>query len=87
MDERKRFPPICPDFVIELCSETDTLKELQVKMQEYLGSGIRLGWLMDPTTKKVEIYRPGQEVETASHNAIWGSRAAWVCLGLEASLW
>jgi Uma2 family endonuclease len=43
-DERQRFPPICPDFVIELRSETDNLKKLQAKMQEYLGSGIRLGW-------------------------------------------
>ena len=62
-DERQRFPPICPDFVIELRSETDNLKKLQAKMQEYLGSGIRLGWLIDPKTKKVEIYRPSQEVE------------------------
>lgn len=61
--QRKRFPPICPDFVIELRSETDRLKELQEKMQEYVNNGIRLGWLIDPKTKTVEIYRQGQSVE------------------------
>lgn len=60
---RKRFPPLCPDFVIELRSETDSLREVQEKMQEYVENGIRLGWLIDPKTKKVEIYRQGQDVE------------------------
>ena len=62
-DEKKRFPPICPDFVIELRSESDRLKPLQVKMQEYLGSGLRLGWLINPQDRTVEIYRTGQAVE------------------------
>lgn len=62
-EEQKRFAPICPDFVIELRSETDNIKELQEKMQEYVENGIRLGWLIDPKTKKVEIYRQGTEVE------------------------
>lgn len=61
--QRKRFPPICPDFVIELRSETDSLKKLQEKMQEYVNNGLRLGWLIDPKTKKVEVYRQGQNVE------------------------
>ena len=60
---RKRFPPLCPDFVIELRSETDSIREVQEKMQEYVENGIRLGWLIDPKTKKVEIYRQGQDVE------------------------
>lgn len=72
LDERQRFPPICPDFVIELRSETDNLKKLQAKMQEYLGSGIRLGWLIDPKTKKVEIYRPSQEVEVLHPTTLSG---------------
>lgn len=62
-DEKKRFPPICPDFVIELRSESDRLKPLQEKMQEYLGSGLRLGWLINPQDRTVEIYRTGQAVE------------------------
>jgi Uma2 family endonuclease len=63
-EDRKRFPPLCPDFVIELRSETDSLKDLGAKMQEYQANGARLGWLIDPQTPLVEIYRPSTEVET-----------------------
>lgn len=62
-DQRRGFAPICPDFVIELVSETDDLKDLQAKMQEYLNNGCRLGWLIQPKTRSVEIYRPDQAVE------------------------
>lgn len=62
-EERETFPPICPDFVIELRSAFDSFKKLQEKMQEYLTSGIRLGWLIDPKNCRVEIYRQGKEVE------------------------
>ncbi|MBE9069323.1 Uma2 family endonuclease [Leptolyngbya cf. ectocarpi LEGE 11479] len=61
-EQRTKFPPICPDFVIELRSESDRLKPLQEKMQEYLDSGLGLGWLINPQGKTVEIYRPGQPV-------------------------
>ncbi len=61
--EREGFPPLCPDFVIELRSRTDRLAPLQVKMQEYLSSGLRLGWLINPQQSQVEIYRQGQSVE------------------------
>lgn len=57
-DEQKRsFPPISPDFVVELRSPSDSLKELREKMQEYIDNGVKLGWLIDPITKQVEIYR------------------------------
>ena len=62
-EEREGFPPICPDFVIELRSRTDRLKPLQDKMQEYLASGLQLGWLINPQNQQVEIYRAGQDVE------------------------
>ncbi|NES82536.1 MAG: Uma2 family endonuclease [Moorea sp. SIO2B7] len=62
-EDKKRFPPLCPDFVIELRSESDKLDQLRSKMQEYLINGICLGWLIDPQTPLVEIYRPDQEVE------------------------
>lgn len=62
-EQKKKFPPICPDFVIELRSESDRLSKLQEKMQEYIASGLRLGWLIDPKNKVVEIYRQGKEVE------------------------
>jgi Uma2 family endonuclease len=60
-DERAKFPPLCPDFVGEVRSRTDSLRRLQEKMQEYLANGARLGWLIDPLDKKVHVYRPGEE--------------------------
>jgi Uma2 family endonuclease len=63
LQERKKFPPLCPDFVVELLSETDEWTEGQAKMQEYLENGIRLGWLIDPKTKQVAIYRRDRDVE------------------------
>lgn len=63
VEQQERFPPVCPDFVIELRSRTDPLKLLQEKMQEYLDSGLRLGWLINPQNQQVEIYRLGQSVE------------------------
>jgi Uma2 family endonuclease len=61
--QRKKFAPICPDFVVELRSETDSLKELQEKMREYRDNGAKLGWLIDRKNKRVEIDRPGDNVE------------------------
>ena len=58
----KGFIPIVPDFVIELRSRTDNLKPLQEKMQEYRRLGVRLGLLINPQQKQVELYRPDQEV-------------------------
>jgi Uma2 family endonuclease len=63
-EEKAGFPPICPDFVIELRSKTDALPPLQEKMAEYLASGLRLGWLINPQGREVEIYRPAAMVET-----------------------
>ncbi|MGK7883335.1 MAG: Uma2 family endonuclease [Crocosphaera sp.] len=57
LQEQEKFAPICPDFVIELRSRTDALNQLQSKMQEYLNSGLKLGWLIDPQNQQVEIYR------------------------------
>jgi Uma2 family endonuclease len=65
-EQRQKFPPIAPDFVIELRSRTDALDLLQEKMEEYIASGVRLGWLFNPQDQQVEIYRPGQEKEIRS---------------------
>lgn len=62
-EQRKRFPPLCPVFLIEVRSPSDGLKKLQEKMEEYLSNGCQLGWLIDPTTKQVHVYRPGQPVQ------------------------
>lgn len=61
--QRASFPPMCPDFVVELRSPSDSLDFLQEKMEEYIANGAQLGWLLDPSTRKVHIYRPGAEVE------------------------
>jgi Uma2 family endonuclease len=63
LEEQEKFPPLCPDFVIELRSRTDSLSQLQEKMQEYLNSGLQLGWLINPQEQQAEIYRPNQTVE------------------------
>jgi len=62
-EQREKFIPLCPDFVIELVSPSDSLKKTQEKMQEYLENGCRLGWLINRKKREVEIYRPGQDVE------------------------
>jgi Uma2 family endonuclease len=59
----EQFCPVIPDFVIELRSTTDSLKPLQEKMKEYQRLGVKLGLLINPKNKQVEIYRPGQETE------------------------
>jgi Uma2 family endonuclease len=55
---QKKFPPICPDFVIEVRSPSDNLKPIQEKMDEYLENGALLGFLIDPVQQKAWIYRP-----------------------------
>ncbi len=69
-EEREKFPPLCPDFVIELRYRTDSLTSLQDKMSEYLASGLRLGWLINPQQQQVEIYRLNSDVEIINLPAI-----------------
>lgn len=61
--QQERFVPLCPDFVVELRSLSDTIKATQAKMEEYKENGAKLGWLIDPQRKVVEIYRLDREVE------------------------
>jgi Uma2 family endonuclease len=61
--QQDKFVPLCPDFVVELRSPTDKLKDLRHKMLEYLAAGLRLGWLVNPADQTVEIYRSGQAVQ------------------------
>lgn len=63
LDKRKKFAAICPEFVVELRSETDSLKVLQDKMLEYINNGAKLEWLIDRKERKVYIYRPDTAVE------------------------
>ena len=62
-EQRRKFLPLCPDFVLELRSPTDSLKKIREKMQEYIENGARLGWLINVEARQVEIYRQGKDVE------------------------
>jgi Uma2 family endonuclease len=62
-EQRQKFIPACPDFVIELRSPNDTLRDLQNKMQEYIDNGAQLGWLIDRRPRHVYVYRPSAPVE------------------------
>lgn len=59
-EQRRKFPPLCPDFVLELVSPSDNPTTVRAKMVEYLTSGARLGWLINPEDRQVEIYQPQQ---------------------------
>ena len=61
--QQERFVPLCPDFVVELRSPSDSIKAIQAKVKEYIENGAKLGWLIDPQRQVVEIYRPNQPVE------------------------
>jgi len=62
-EQKQKFPPLCPDFVVEIRSPSDRLNTVQVKMQEYLDNGARLGWLIDAAHRVVYVYRRNQPVE------------------------
>lgn len=62
-EQRKKFLPLCPDFAVELVSESNDVEDTRKKMREYIENGLRLGWLINPKDKQVEIYRPNREVE------------------------
>ncbi len=61
--QKKKYLPLCPDFAVELVSETDDVEDTQAKMQEYLANGLQLGWLINPKDQQVIIYRPHQVPE------------------------
>ena len=62
-EQQERFLPLCPDFVIELLSQSDSLADTQAKMRQYVSNGLKLGWLIDPFERRVFVYRLGAEVE------------------------
>ncbi len=73
--ERKAFPPLCPDFVLELRSPGDSLSKLQAKMGEYIENGTQLGWLLNRQDQQVEIYRLGRSMEVLEAPAILSGEA------------
>jgi Uma2 family endonuclease len=68
-EQKQKFAPLCPDFLIELSSPTDTLTTTQAKMTEYIENGSLLGWLIDPEARQVHVYRPRQAVVIMSEIA------------------
>lgn len=70
--EREGFAPICPDFVVELRSPSDSIETLRAKMREYMENGASLGWLIDRKSRKVEIYRQGRDVEVLEPTTLSG---------------
>lgn len=66
-EQKGTFANICPDFVVELRSGSDSLISQQEKMREYMDNGAVLGWLIDPQNRTVEIYRAGLEVEVLAN--------------------
>ena len=68
-DERNKFAHIVPDFVVELLSPSDRLPSAQMKMEEYIENGVRLGWLIEPQQHRVYVYRPGQTAEALENPA------------------
>jgi Uma2 family endonuclease len=60
-NQRRRFLPLCPDFVVELVSPSDRLDKVKAKMREWLENGVALGWLIDADNRTVVVYRPGRE--------------------------
>jgi Uma2 family endonuclease len=66
------FPHICPDFVIELCAESDSLEGLKNKMSDWIANGAQLGWLIDPYERKVLVYRANRATEMVTGNQIAG---------------
>ena len=63
LEQKEKFPPIAPDFVLELMSPSDSLEDTQAKMREYIDNQVKLGWLINRKTRQVEIYRQGKPVE------------------------
>jgi Uma2 family endonuclease len=62
-EQKRKFLPLCPDFVVELVSPTDKLEDGKAKMEEYLANGAQLGWLIDPAERRVYVYRPDRAIE------------------------
>jgi Uma2 family endonuclease len=66
-DDKDRFSPICPDFIIELRSPSDNLADLEAKMERWIANGAQVAWLIDPERQVVTVYRPGDQPEMYYH--------------------
>ena len=62
-EQKRRFLPLCPDFIVELTSPTDRLPRVKAKMREWIDNGAQFGWLIDADRRTIHVYRPGREPE------------------------
>ena len=86
--QKRKFLPLCPDFVIELRSATDSLRAAQDKMAEWVANGVELGWLIDPVERNVYVYRPGQPMEKLQNPATISGEPVLPDFGLDlATVW
>ena len=69
-EEQERYPSICPDFVVELRSRSDVLKELEAKMEQWIANGAKLAWMIDPAGQTVSVYRSGRPREVLARPAV-----------------
>jgi Uma2 family endonuclease len=87
-EQKEKFLPLCPDVVVELLSPTDHLPTVREKMEEYIANGAQLGWLIDPTDRHVEVYRPGAAGEHLDHAATLSGEPVLVGFELDlAEIW
>ena len=63
LQDQEKFAPICPDFVVELRSKSDSLTELKSKMEKWMKNGCQLGWLIDPSQQKAYVYKPNEVIQ------------------------
>lgn len=68
-EQKQKFLPLCPDFMVEIRSPSDRLSTAQEKMLEYIDNGARLGWLIDPASRMISVYRPNRPVEHLANPA------------------
>jgi Uma2 family endonuclease len=88
VEQQTGFPPLCPDFLVEVRSESDPRKMIEAKMQLWLDNGAQLAWLVDPIDANVTIYRPGHAHETLDHPRVAAATAPVEGFVLECSvLW
>jgi len=66
-EQRRKWVPLCPDFVVELKSPSDDIADLQTKMLEYQENGLKLGWLIDPDRQVIEVYQADRSMELLSN--------------------
>jgi len=81
--QREKFLPLCPDFVLELRSASDSLKDSQAKMEEYMENGARLGWLIDPKARKVHVYRPKEKAKILDNPQTVSGEDVLACFELD----